>query len=808
MRNKILQITLLCILVCSLQQVNAQDFSLIRSRISQGIFSEKGKHLNANQIGNYIQTLQSNGSWIGINYDDTSVVNWKPIDHLKRLEVMGVAYTFPESSYFNNIELKSKIEKGLHFWYQKKPRSNNWWYKDVLSPKYLGEILILMSVSSTPMDSIIRNEIISMMESIPNPENLPINKATGLFRNNIYRAVIKEDNQLLTRSLEYLYKPVALTQEEEGIHYDYSYLHHGPQLHISSYGTTFIDRLYGVSFWLVGTSYALPQEKADILNKFFFESYVGGIRGRYMDFNLEGRGISRMRYLDKYWLMDEQNDNNLLSQIAVVAGDSYELEVGNLKKRLSNPNDISLGISPKHTYFWRGDYTQHVRPEYSFNVRGVSTRTYRTERGNDENILGGVLPDGATNIQVFGDEYYNIMPVWEWDKIPGVTAKDYNFDKEMTVNWGEFGSTTFVGGVSDGTYGASVYTQDYDGVTAKKSYFFFDEAVVCLGADINATGAENITTTINQTFSKGDVFSLKNGAVSQLNTNGGVTTEAIWHNHVTYVFPNQTSVQLSNQTQSGSWYRVNENHSNNPTQSKVFKLWFDHGVSPINASYSYIVLPATTKESLINNYAQQNIEIIRNDAQIQAVQDKRLEITQVVFYQAGTLNFGEESISVDKPCILQVRHLADNKVDVSIADPNQNETETSINVTYINSGVQNTKAFTMPVAPYRGKTVQARFQSVCSKPPKLDGTVLPTKVGITTLNRTDNWIVNSRNGFIKLESNNKPFVITRLTTNERNNINNPVEGMIIWDKDKQCLEMYKDFGLGETWECIKQGCNE
>ncbi|MBV7439852.1 hypothetical protein KRX57_00290 [Weeksellaceae bacterium TAE3-ERU29] len=806
MRNKLLQITLLCTLICGLQKVSAQDFSLIRGRIAQGIFSEKGKYLNANQIGNYIQTLQPNGSWASINYNDKSRTNWEPTEHLKRLELMAVAYTFPESSYFNNIELKSSIEKGLHFWYQKKPRSNNWWFNDISAPKYLGSILILLSTSSQPISSSVKEEIILVMKKTRSAESMTGANKIDIAIHNIYRALVEEDSIFLTKSVGYAYEPIQITQEDEGIQYDYSYFQHGPQLHISSYGTVFLIGSYRIASWFVGTPYALPQEKAEILNKFFFESYIGGIRGRYMDFNLEGRGISRIRYLDKYWLMDEQNDNNLLSQIAVVAGDSYELEVANLKKRLSNPNDISQGISPKYTYFWRGDYTQHIRPEYSFNVRSVSNRTRRTESGNKENILGRVLPDGSTNIQVFGDEYYNIMPVWEWDKIPGVTAKDYDFDKEMTVNWGEPGATTFVGGVSDGIYGASVYTQDYDGVTAKKAYFFFDEAVVCIGAGINAVGAENITTTINQTFSKGNVFSLQSGTVSQLNTNGGGTTEAIWHNHVTYVFPNQASVQLSNQNQSGSWHRVNENHSNNPTQSKVFKLWFDHGVNPNNATYSYIVLPATTKESLINNHAQQNIEIIRNDAQIQAVQDKRLKITQVVFYQAGTLNFGEESISVDKPCILQIRHLADNTVEVSIADPNQ--TETSINVTYVNLGIQNIKEFIMPTAPYKGKTVQARFQLVCSKPPKLDGTVSPTKVGITTSNHTDNWVADSRNGFIKLESNNKPFVITRLTTNERDNIADPVEGMLIWNKDKQCLEMYKDFGLGEAWKCIKQGCNE
>ena len=85
------------------------------------------------------------------------------------------------------------------------------------------------------------------------------------------------------------------------------------------------------------------------------------------------------------------------------------------------------------------------------------------------------------------------MPIWEWDKIPGVTSRDFKTDQQMTVQWGESGSTEFVGGVSDGKYGATVYDMNYNDVKAKKSYFFFDDEVVCLGAGINSEAAENVT---------------------------------------------------------------------------------------------------------------------------------------------------------------------------------------------------------------------------------------------------------------------------------------------------------------------------
>ncbi|WP_252339430.1 VPS10 domain-containing protein [Riemerella anatipestifer] len=116
-----------------------------------------------------------------------------------------------------------------------------------------------------------------------------------------------------------------------------------------------------------------------------------------------------------------------------------------------------------------------------------------------------------------------------------------------------------------------------------------------------------------------------------------------------------------------------------------------------------------------------------------------------------------------------------------------------------------TNGETRPIVP---ETPVAPEKKVCIKPPYLS-IGLPTKVMISTLNHGDQTPKDSKGGFIKLMSTNKPFVITRLTTEERDQITDPKEGMLIWNISKQCLELYKDFGSGVMkWECITQGCNE
>ncbi|APD06044.1 hypothetical protein UJ101_00497 [Flavobacteriaceae bacterium UJ101] len=95
--------------------------------------------------------------------------------------------------------------------------------------------------------------------------------------------------------------------------------------------------------------------------------------------------------------------------------------------------------------------------------------------------------------------------------------------------------------------------------------------------------------------------------------------------------------------------------------------------------------------------------------------------------------------------------------------------------------------------------------TTCSKSPLTTGTPEVTKAGISTLSQTptDNWPLDVNNGFIVLESTNKGFVVTRHTTAELSNIENPIEGMLIYDTTAKCLKLYKN----GAWTCVKKSCN-
>jgi len=336
-------------------------------------------------------------------------------------------------------------------------------------------------------------------------------------------------------------------------------------------------------------------------------------------------------------------------------------------------------------------------------VQSASDRTLRTERGNNENILGKFLPDGATNIQRSGSEYANLMPVWEWDKIPGTTSRDYPDDNGATIrkDWGISGTTKFSGGVSDGVYGLSCYDLNYDSVQAKKAWFFFDKEVVCLGAGIKSITQENITTTINQAWLRGEL-------ISSLGTKN---ERGLWavHDSIGYIFPEGGQVKISNAMQSGSWYRINQGQSKTELKHNVFKIWINHGTAPKNAGYQYIVIPAINAAGL-KKYDRTMIQILKNTAELQAVKHTGLNMLQAVFYEPGTLVYDGTSLTVDKPCTVYIKNLNAKIPVLYIADPAQ-ETP-SIQVQFKPAGSSASKNITcnLPAGAFAGATASFKIE--------------------------------------------------------------------------------------------------
>lgn len=656
----------------------------------------------------YLSVIKDDGSFPDINYADNAQTNWNPIGHLDRMKSVVLAYTMTNSKFFGDTIVYNTITKMLNFWYDKHPVSTNWYMQQIGSPQRMGVMLILMRSGVQPLPADLENKLLDRMKNEGGRPDQPGSQGTGANKLDIathwiYRGCLTKDTSVLSFGAEQVYFPIFLTTGE-GLQHDFSYQQHGNQLYVGGYGHVFINGISSIAEYMVDTPYALSGEKLELLSQFMRAIYLPILRGKYFLYNVLGRGISRVNGLNQSGFATVVNRMIALDPLNT---EEYEFAV----KRLKGTESPNYGLKPVNTHFWRSDYTLHQRSGYTFDVRIASKYTCRNENGNDENLKGYFLTDGATDIAINGDEYVDIFPVWDWARIPGVTAPVVTTIPKP-AQWGQAGTSTFAGGVSDGKYGATTYwlnDNNYSiNTTAKKSWFFFDEEIVCLGADITSTAAQTINTTLNQSLLKGDVLTNVNGGETILNKGTHSFTNPLWvlHNGIGYVFPKGGNVSVSNQQQSGTWKSINATTSSEMVTKDVFKMWFDHGIKPTNGGYSYIVVPNKNTATEMNAYSANNIEILANTDSLQVVRHTGLNLLSLIFYRAATFTNGDISISADRGCAMIIKNIGTSEVEVNISDPSRTQTSITLKTTFPSiDGIKELKCtFPKYPDPYAGSS--------------------------------------------------------------------------------------------------------
>lgn len=642
--------------------------------------------MNKEPAAALLKSLQKNGSWLEYNYDEHPKLGLKAIGHLQKLVSMCIAYRSKDSVLFHDKNLKDNIHTALNFWYNKDPETDHHWFNEIGVPRELTRILILME-HELSTDELTKGIKILKKANVKGVLQYGATKATG--QNMIWIARIQMEAGCLDHSAAYVSFSVKAMEEEiivttqEGIQVDWSFHQHGPQLYSGGYGLNFSSDCAEFAALVNNTKYELGHEQIDILSHYILDGQQWMTRGITLDYGTMGREIAR---LDKDAL-----------PIALACDDMATINTSRRQEFIDFSNRIkglqSITTGPLgNRHFWRSDFMIHQRPLYYTSVKMASERVNGTESGNGEADFNYHLPDGSTYLVKTGEEYRNIFPLWDWQKIPGVTARQstqplpiFNFGKKSE------GKTSFVGGVSDGKYGMSAFDFDKDAVKAKKAWFYFDHEYVCLGTGINSNAKENVFTTVNQCFSKGEV-TVSGKLLKRKTAKGSSSFKGIgwvYQGGTAYLFPTYTEVQLSVESRSSDWQRINTFISNNRTEKgKVFTLWMNHGIKPLNQSYSYIVIPDIALNKVPSQFTNKNILILSNNAKIQAVMNQSLKLTQIAFYEAGRINLDNKtSVEVDQPCLLMI-HQTQRATKITVSDPENKAATVKVKVTSANSTTQ------------------------------------------------------------------------------------------------------------------------
>lgn len=454
-----------------------------------------------------------------------------------------------------------------------------------------------------------------------------------------------------------------------GIKPDLSFNHRVDNvISIHTYGTNYVSSF---AYWAVntaGTKFALPGSAVKLLIDYYLDGICKAMAyGIYPDPGAENRDLSRKGNLHPAGVGIPQN--------LMLASDYRKKELENIIKIRKGEKEPNLTWS---RFFWNSEYYTHQRKNYFASVRMHSSRQNNVEEPyNEEGLKNHHLADGSNFISRTGKEYVDIFPVWDWQKIPETTVVQRPAlpPSNQIV---KKGLSDFVGGVTDGEFGAAAFDfkSPHDPLIARKSWFFFDREYVCLGAGISSEADYPVVTTLNQCLLNKDVVvKINNNKLSLIKgTHQLKDVSWIFHDSVAYLFPSPTTINLINTSLTGNWRQITHQSwaTAEPVQKNVFSLWIDHGTKPANAGYEYIVIPGIAASSVDRYSKSPGINILSNTPEIQAVHHQGLNITEAVFYKAGAIKISEGvTVTVESPCMIMVKNNGKSIEEIAVSDPSR-----------------------------------------------------------------------------------------------------------------------------------------
>ena len=300
---------------------------------------------------------------------------------------------------------------------------------------------------------------------------------------------------------------------------------------------------------------------------------------------------------------------------------------------------------------------------------------------------------------------YALFTGWDWYHVPGTTASHYPIEKrgeralrasrreqdiEQRTVHRNYNTKTFVGGVSLGDHG--FFVQDLEAVPftaptdlqARKSYFFVGDQVLALGSHISGGTAEDEThTTIFQTYLEDTTASTKvneqqlTGLETSLRHSGDTAvkmTDSVGNSF--FLAASTADLVVSRKLQES----MSEEYES--TEGAFAKAYLDHGIKPDGGSYQYVVIPADTDATKLEQLATDPSAYyqVLDDTAMHLVHFPQQNIMAYAFYEA--VETPEDALirTVNQPAAVIIQEevqpaAADVEEQVAVAEEGQEQEE-------------------------------------------------------------------------------------------------------------------------------------
>lgn len=651
---------------------------MIRRRLRQGLLTAPGE--NAGDLRQSLADLGPDGRWPDLDYTlrPDKVVAYSPIAHLRRVKALALAVAtgqdLGQPREHLIVALGKALADNLGRTHAAAFSWTDWFFVHIGCPQTLVDCLLILD-GMLPKE--LQERLVAHVRNgLDVPAHAPGRRFAfdGAGQNLVWvanialrKAALQGDATLMARAfsesatvLDMVHGPGA-----EGIVADMAWHQHGHQVYSGGYGLWTLPDITTMMELAEGTPWTgsfTPERRARFSRVIRDGHRWFDYRG-HMDPGTRGRNIARRG--------DGKGPGpGLLGRLAKIDPEHAQDYRQWIAHREGGPSGL-LG----NRHFWLSDMMIHRGTDWYLSAKVISTRTVGTECMNGENLLGKLLPQGATWLLATGEEYTGLAPVWDWSRIPGTTGI---LGRELEPPRMFAGNNAFAGGVSSGTAGVLAYTATYDDVSVHKAYVFLGNRLVCLGSGLTANRPGQLITSIDQALAvapgaavSGDGTEFTAG-VDALPRRRGATW--VHQGRIGYVLEHPTEVVAGIRIQEGHWGRINHGseaggNSQESVALPVFSLWLDHGEGTVDGTYAYVVLPqvdAPATARAATDFA--GLKILRNDRQVQAVGTADGHQGGAVFHAPGQIDLASCRIEVERP-LLVLAERNSSGLHLQVADP-------------------------------------------------------------------------------------------------------------------------------------------
>lgn len=679
--------------------------------------------------------------------------------YYQNLRDMAEGYACVKGAHYKNPELLADIIKGLEYGYKyyygeeilQGINYGDWFPWQISIP---GEIVTILACIHPDISQELINKYLAPFHRLITHPRGAASNMLNTAQYIIVSAALRRDAYMLAEALELIqneYQYVDLLEldareiRDGGFYSDGSFVQHTGIPYTYSYGMGMLSYIANIGFITVGTAFERQNEVTEHQYEIFFNNFLPtlydvnathALRGRSIDIHAQERdsyknifasAVLIRTYAPERWKakydsaikyminqMETKYHQNWVDFVPICSLDILSLVTD---------DSVTAFEGFEQTFvFGNMDRVFQHTPKYGVALSLSSTRIYKYESINGENELGWYYGDGMLYLYTDGYDYDFHHTGYINPYLMTGTTVNLAPRSETTIYPSYYNSDPYAGGVSQGKYGTAGFILGYPenalaftvnaakNISAKKSYFFFDNEIVCLGSDIYDNSGYDVVTTVDNRlwrlnwrkespgyyYDKGILYvggeqvtpTIQSNpksdvcAVPDISNMTSLDARTMWFGNMGgYVFLGNEDV----------YYRVVANSANakgteaaSSYSFEFLEVVIDHGIGDgelDNDKYSYVYLPESTVEQTESYYANPDVTVLAGSKSTHAVLEKTLGIVAANFFTEGdntvvkVKNAAEYTavteLSADTPCSVMVTKNTDGSYTISASDPTQ-----------------------------------------------------------------------------------------------------------------------------------------